>query len=385
MKIIFTVHSYYPNKDGVQAVTRYLAEGLERRGHNIIVITHEIQGTETHCYHNNIEIYRVNANTVHTINRGDKERVQKLICDLSSDADAIINVCTQTALTDWTFPLLEKIHCKKILYLHGIIETKFHKSDFSTISIFAHKIWNRYRTKAYYFCNKKYLKKYDIVTQLHKCDEGYIFFENKLGIKSKVIENAADNTFFNRINDKPEDFPSKYIVFVANYMQRKNQGFVMKAFYESDLKDYALIFIGSEKNEYFNRLVQMKKALDEKKGFRDVRILTGVPREQVQMYVRHATIYALGSLWEAFPISIVESMAAGVPFISTNVGITKYLPGGVIVNSVNEMCYWFETFANNTQVASGLGETGRLYAVKNLTIDSKVLELERLIKGNADI
>ena len=39
MKIVFTVHTYYPNKDGVQYVTQYLAEGLAKLGHDITVIT----------------------------------------------------------------------------------------------------------------------------------------------------------------------------------------------------------------------------------------------------------------------------------------------------------------------------------------------------------
>ena len=35
MKILFVVHSYYPEKDGVSIVTQYMAEGLCERGHEI--------------------------------------------------------------------------------------------------------------------------------------------------------------------------------------------------------------------------------------------------------------------------------------------------------------------------------------------------------------
>ena len=41
MKILFAVHSYYPEKDGVTIVTRYLAEGLANRGHYIAVVTED--------------------------------------------------------------------------------------------------------------------------------------------------------------------------------------------------------------------------------------------------------------------------------------------------------------------------------------------------------
>lgn len=379
MKIVFTVHSYYPKKDGVQAVTRYLAEGLANKGHEVIVITHAIKGESPSFTYNGVHIIRVDAETIHTFNRGDKESVQELIKDECKYADAIINVCAQTVLTDWTFELLKELTCKKILYLHGIVETKFTNRDFNSFSVFAHKVWNRYRTKYYYWHNKKYLKQYDIVTQLHRFDEGYDFFEKKLGIKSVVVENAADDSFFAKKEIKDENLPEKYIVSIANYMERKNQEMIMKAYYQSNVPDYSLIFIGSEKNNYYDRLVELKNVLETEYGKRDTRVLTNIPREEVQKYVRCASIYALGSIWEAFPISIIESMAAGVPFVSTNVGITRYLPGGVIVNNVNEMSYWFECFAQNPDVARTIGYVGKRYAEKNLTIESKVDKLEALI------
>ena len=39
MRILFSTFSYYPNKDGVQTVTQYQAEGLAKLGHNVTVIT----------------------------------------------------------------------------------------------------------------------------------------------------------------------------------------------------------------------------------------------------------------------------------------------------------------------------------------------------------
>ena len=382
MKIVFTVHSYYPNKDGVQAVTRYLAEGLASRGHNVCVITHEIEGEPTYERKNNVDIIRVNAVTIHTFNHGDKKTVQSIIIKKTNDADALINVCAQTALTDWSFPLLKQLKCKRVLYLHGIIDTKISKKDFESISVFAHKLWNRYRSKFYYAINKRYLKEYDVVTQLHRFDEGFEYFKNKLGIESVVIENAADNSFFLEKKENHFNLQNKYIINVANYMKRKNQEFILKAFYMCSLFDYSLVFIGSTKNDYYYKLCELKKELDEKYGIRDVHILSEVPREYVHEYVNNATIYAMGSLWEAFPISIIESMASGIPFVSTNVGITRYLPGGIVVNSIDEMSYWFDCLGTNIQLANSIGVSGKIYAEHSLRIEDKIDELENLIAMN---
>ena len=44
MKIIFTVNTYYPYKDGVSVVTQYLAEGLAQKGHEVLVMTSSCDG-----------------------------------------------------------------------------------------------------------------------------------------------------------------------------------------------------------------------------------------------------------------------------------------------------------------------------------------------------
>lgn len=39
MRIIFAVHTYYPAHNGVQAITQYMAEGLAKLHHEIMVIS----------------------------------------------------------------------------------------------------------------------------------------------------------------------------------------------------------------------------------------------------------------------------------------------------------------------------------------------------------
>ena len=51
----------------------------------------------------------------------------------------------------------------------------------------------------------------------------------------------------------------------------------------------------------------------------------------------NATLYLVGSNFEEYSISLVETMAKGVPFISTNVGNACILPGGVTVDSITDM------------------------------------------------
>ena len=77
-----------------------------------------------------------------------------------------------------------------------------------------------------------------------------------------------------------------------------------------------------------------------------------------------------------FPISIIEAMASGIPFISTDVGCVKYLPGGVVVDKIDEMSYWLELLWNNEKVRSNLGAVGYNYARKYFTIENKVEQFD---------
>ena len=85
------------------------------------------------------------------------------------------------------------------------------------------------------------------------------------------------------------------------------------------------------------------------------------------------------SKWEAYPISLIEAMAAGVPWISTNVGIVKYLPGGFVANEISDISYWIEFVSKNEKVAQSLGNVGKAYASTQFKINKKVDQLEDVI------
>lgn len=374
MKIIVTVSTYYPRKDGVQNVTEYLINGLLKKGNDIVVITPNVENSPSYEVYNGVEIYRVNVKTKFGLYFGDKKKYQELVLSLASKADCLYNVCTQTAMTDWVYPLLKKMNCLKVLHLHGIFDFKWHKKDFQNIKYVFYKLWCSFRWRIYYTFRN--FKKYDKIIQLHEKDSGYIYFKKK-HIDSYVLENAGDQRFIFKNDVNKEN----YAICVANYMERKNQEFVLDAFYKANIdREFKLIFIGSTQNEYYNFLVKRKEQLDKKYGFRNVQLLYGVSREDTILYVKKASLYLLGSIWEAFPISIIEALGAKVPFISTDTGITKYLPGGITVRNRNEMSKNIETLLTDRELYNKYAEEGLNYFLEKLTVDKKVDELERILK-----
>lgn len=381
MNIIFTVNTYYPCKDGVQAVTGYLAEGLVQRGHRVTVVTCAYGNEVLEENYHGVDIIRVNVHTVHAMYRGDIAEYRSLILEKAKDADVLVNVCTQQALTDVLFPILDKISCKKVLYMHGMYDRKWHWDTMTGFSDVAHKIYNNIRWRNYYKVSGKYFRLYDRVIQLHQFDAANLYFKKKYHIDSDVIENAAADVFFDKNLNTEHKVPEVYAICVANYMPRKNQEFVLRAFYEAKLPEkYELIFIGSERNDYYEKLLRLNEELEQQYGKRRIHFLYGVPREETIEYIKSAKVYLMGSKWEAFPISIVESMAAAVPFITTDVGCVRYLPGGVVVENTKGMAYWLEVLTMNEGSRESLGRAGVEYAGENLSILSKVKQLEYILE-----
>lgn len=384
MKIIVTCHSYYPNHDGVQFVTQYLCEGLTKKGHEVTVVTNYYENRnmvkEEEC--NGVKIIRIDAKTKHTIHHGDKKGYIQLIKNLSKQNDFMINVCTQCATTDWLLKELDNINIPKILYLHSIWDFKYKKDNFSSFKTLLSKLWGNIRWKFYYEKNGKYFRKYKYVTQLHAMDYTTLFFEKKYGIKSIIIENAAESSFFGDDYNKKIELPENYILNVSNYLKRKNQLKCLELYLNSSIPDdWELILIGSQKNAYSDLIEKKYNEYKEKNPGckKKVQILYGIPRENISTYVKKSKIYMMTSKWEAFPISLVECMAANVPFISSDVGIVKYLPGGVTCSCDKDYYFWLNEFTSNELKRKEYGKLGNLEAINRFSIEEKVNQLEKLL------
>lgn len=382
MKILLTVHTYLPHHDGVQFVTQYLAEGLVKKGHQVTLITYARQNCPAQETINGVNVIRWDASTRYTFHRGDKKGYQNYLLEHINQYDALVNVGTQTALTDWLFPIFNKIQIPKILYLHSVWEFKLRRHDFRSFQTLAAKLWANLRWTIYYARYGAIFQQYDRVTQLHEMDESYAFFKNKYGIDSIIMENAAEDSFFtpDTVADLP--LPAHYVVNVSNFIPRKNQKKCLEVFYKSNLPaDCQLILIGSTATSYLQNLKKYNQQLRAQYGLKDtekqVQFLTGVPREHIYTYVKKSSLYLMCSTWEAFPISLTEAMAAGVPFLSSDVGIVRFLSGGITARTDNEFLFWLNRLGTDEKLRAYYGNLGHHEAATHYQISGKVDALEK--------
>lgn len=113
----------------------------------------------------------------------------------------------------------------------------------------------------------------------------------------------------------------KVVLFLHRVVERKGAHFVVPiarevlARYPGNARDLLFVVVGS--GPYVTKLTREVQA----EGLEDsVRLVGGVPNREAIRYFAAADVYMVPSMEEGFPRTLLEAMAAGCPFTTTDVG-----------------------------------------------------------------
>ena len=385
MKILFTTFSYYPERSGVPIVVQYLAEGLAARGHEVSVATRK-NGNEFSDEEivNGVNVRRFNIGlTLTKRNTGDIGEYIEYVKAYSKDV--LVLECLQCHTTDILLPYLKEMHCKIVIHSHGApgIKMKMFEWSGDWIHTIGHVV-NWFRFRWYYkYTLPKYVDVVNVGICLSLCASDMAYFSKHLK-KVAIVENAANEIFFNEeaykkdVGDILKLKSSKYIVNISNFGDRKNQLALIRAFEQARLRDCALVLIGSKKNAYYERVCKLSNEVKERSGC-DIIVLQGVDRKYFPSIIAHAMLFVMTSKFEEYPVSLVESMAVGTPFVSTMVGNAHTLPGGVVAREIDEVSVLLTTLSENPRIMERTAEQGKRYAIGNNTEDAVVENFENVL------
>lgn len=141
------------------------------------------------------------------------------------------------------------------------------------------------------------------------------YYPENVQKRSVVILNPLDMTGF---PTHDFDVEKKEIVTVGRLEPQKNQKLLIDAFsaLSRDFPDYTLIIYGEG---------SLRKELEnfiESKGLKG-RVLLPGSKNNVQEYIKDASLFVLSSDYEGIPNALIEAMAIGLPCVSTDCS-----PGG---------------------------------------------------------
>lgn len=381
MNITFITENYYPLVGGVQNVTKYMAEELANKNNSVTVITTS-KGYEKEETINGVHIIRfdLRQNKFKQYYGEIKEYINYV---LERNDDYTIFECTENITTNLLLPYLKNIKGKKILHAHGFygltLKPFLIKDNIMKIlgNLYNYIFWNYYY---YPYVLSKYINDFDATISLSPIDSSLKYLDKYFKGKKYILGNAAEDIFFNDIDNQKLKYNfknKKYFLSVAGYRTIKNQIKILKQFSKSNCKkEYELVFIGNKENKYYKKLVKIKNRIK----LNNVHILVNIPREDIKIIMQNAFAYIVGSTYEEYSISIIEAMASGIPFISTDVGNAKLLPGGIVLNNINEMSEKMDEIVEKTKLYSKLSKEARDYANENCKIQICIDNFIKILK-----
>lgn len=183
------------------------------------------------------------------------------------------------------------------------------------------------------------------------------YFPKKLQEKSKIIYNQVDEKFF-EVNRDDGD----YLLSIGRLSPQKNQMLLINAFEKVNEKypnEKLLIYGDGELKENLTDIIN-------EKGLEDKIFLMGSTND-VPKVLSKAKIFILSSDYEGMPNTLLESMAVGVPSISTdcpcggpkaiiNSGVDGFL---IPVNSIEELEKKIILLLENKELSEKIGRNAK--------------------------
>jgi L-malate glycosyltransferase len=322
LNIAHCVESYYPVTAGMSEVVRQLSERMVAAGHHVTVFT-SYSELRKEATINGVHIRSYNMDGA----AGSTESAATYILDVTAGKfDVVVLFGAQQWSADVLLPRLSEIKAKKI----------FVPTGFSGLYLESYR--------SYFEQMPGWMKQMDL-SIFHSSTYRDAKFALQHGITATaVIPNGASEEEFDKpspLNIRkqlglPDDI--RLILHVGSYTGMKGHAEAVAMFSKAGLKNAVLLMCGSKnliirKQIYkYPRLWPMWWRLLTNRI-----IMTQLDRASTVAAFQQADLFLFPSHIECSPIVLFEAMAAGLPFLSSDVGnaaeIATWCPGSEIIPS----------------------------------------------------
>jgi glycosyltransferase involved in cell wall biosynthesis len=319
MKILMVVASYSPSSGGPTTVIRALASELVKKGHEVSIYTSDyfdkssrVQEYSKPVEIDGIKVYyfkNISNKLAHNYNVYLSPMLVKKAKDNLKNFDIIHIHGFRTFQSIFIHHYAKKYNVPYILQTHGTVLPFFQKQSLK-------KIFDL-------FLGYKILRDVSKVIALTKTEaEQY----KKMGgdeNKIEIVPNGIDLSEYENLPEKGE-FRRKYsirddekiILYLGRIHKIKGIDLLVKAFADlvEELDNVKLVIVGPD-----GGFLSMLKRQIESLKIGDRILFTGTlyERDKLEAYV-DADVYVLPSVYEIFPITVLEACACGTPVIVTD-------------------------------------------------------------------
>ena len=378
--------TYEPFKDGVAEAAKITACGLAARGYQVTVGTgyHPERQPDQVGANPAVKQFKITGSSSwRTGFHGDVAEYQKFVASFCGEF--IMCHAWQTWTTDLAMPLFRTTKARTILISHGCDVHMIHWHRRFPWGLGQWAGWLPYTLQLPLF-----LKSFSRVVFLSKRVDWKRFFDHGLArcLRHSGIAIIPNTVEIEKFRHPLPDFRQEHgigsgILFlcVANYFANKNQGLAVRAFRSARLQGATLVFIGSEFNDYQAGVYKLDQELAQSYPDGRVVFLEKISREMTLAALTACDVVVLTAKGETQPIVLIEAMACGKPFISTeSSGCIRELVGGLVVDSEQEISQQMKRLAENHNDRHNLGEVGQKAFFASYSYNRFVDSLEELLR-----
>lgn len=370
-KLLLLTFTYRPNADGVAEASTALASGMAAMGYQVTVVTSIVSGRHKSDFLPVIveEFAITGFGFSEQAPPEEIARYQNFLREATFDV--IICECFDAWPVQLAIPLLKHIQGVKILVSHGFSAHIWYPHSRFPWGLGA---WGRSLLSCFSFPKK--LRMFDHAVFLSERRDFGRFFDHTLAhlsayprhsvVPNGVVPFPTSENFANF--RKIFGITTKLcLLCVANYSERKNQLLTVRAFQRAALPDATLVLIGSNFNTYSTKV---KLACAD--AHSRVLFLENVSRDLICAAFLQSDIFILTAKEETQPIVLLEAMATGLPFISTNTGCVSDFDGGIMADGEKHIASAIYKLGSNPDLRRRLGDAGRSQVMRRYTREKMI-------------
>jgi L-malate glycosyltransferase len=368
MRILHTASTYAPSLDGVAEVVRNISERLAKRGHEVHIGTSGIPSASSYTELRGVHVHRfpVRGNLALGMN-GAVEKYREFVGN--GGWDVLVNHGLHVWPTDALLDQIHKYPWPSVLVTHGLVnEHPAFREYYGQIPkyILSYSQWVRVSG-----CSGEasYSKAFDlptppIITNGVDRDEWAqppLGLRRSWGVGQKPwVVNVSNHSplkchdVFFRLADSLQDARARFTLIAGTYPMAK-----------WGLGRFGIS--GGCAYRCRSRSVLSPKTVD---------LRTNRPRREVVSAIKEADLMVSTSRKEANSLALLESMAAGVPWVSFDVGSARLNAGGVVVRDLDEMKRVVVELSRNAELRRRLIDAGRAQVAAKHDWDSIVDQYE---------
>ena len=341
-KVLITSHTFAPERNGVAGVVEAVALGLLELGWSVDIATCAVAGSPESETYRGLRVFRfeLQGNGATGV-VGELERFHAFL-----RTEAYGRYLTNGVLS-WATDLI--LDCPSIaksdvvLVSHG-----FSSYENPGLASYHSELFRKCRELRAVVCLSDRLSDY--------------FHYREAGLKNvRVISNGVYSSKWAGGDGAGRETP--YVVNISNHNPLKGHGLYAELAGEIGGVQFRQVGTGYRAAKWsLGRIGVMGGCWYACKiralGGR-VRYLDGSNRETVHQGLAGSLMKVLTSSWEAAPLVLLEAMAAGKAWVSTDVGCVRSWPGGVVCASKAEMGAAVRKLLEDPARRAALGQEGR--------------------------